>query len=160
MRPFGHHFGTLFAYALYFFRHHFLHRCLTAPFSDFGLPLGSFGIAFLEFASKMASKMGGRGPVRCTIFHDIFHTSTATCILVDFWHPLAPKWHPNGSQKTLLGPICLHTFGFVFRTSTFGYILVAIWIPFGYLLAPFSPLVPFCSPQGSIFSLLGSPSVI
>ena len=89
------------------------------------------------------------------------------CILLDFCHPLAPKWHPNGSQKTLLGPICLHTFGFVFRTSTFGCILVAIWLPFGYLLAPFgSVLAPFWSlwfafrlrftPLGRVFSHLSA----
>ena len=65
-----------------------------------------------------------------------FHTFSTSTFALIFEHIFNGKWHPNGSQKMLLGPICLHTFGFVFRTSTFGCILVAIWLPFGYLWLP------------------------
>ena len=70
---------------------------------------------------------------------------------VDFWmhfgRPLAHPWLPLSSLWLPFG---------------------ALWLPLGSLLAPFSfqwpcfwyHLAHFCSPRGSIFSLLTSPGVI
>ena len=73
-----------------------------------------------------------------TLLRDLFRTSIFGCILVDFWHPLAPKWHPNGSQKTLLAPsVCILLASFSEHR-----LLDAFWSPFGSLLAIYALTPP------------------
>ena len=77
----------------------------------------------MYFLWKIIPKMGGRGPWRCTIFHDLFHTSTSGCILIDFWHPLGPVWlHLCLVLATVYLPLAAFWL-------TFG----ALWLTFGAL---------------------------
>ena len=73
-------------------------------------------------------------PSKICTFRNLVRRSTFRCILAALWLPLASLLAPFGSLLPPFGPLW----------TTFWHQSAHIWYP----------LVHFCSPQGSIFSLL------
>ena len=157
---FGHHVDILLAYVLYLVRHLFLHRCLTVPFSDFGLSLGSFGAIFSSLDRKWFPKWSRiqvpwppLRPLFGTLFRDLFRTLFFRCILVELWLPFTSLWLPFDSLLvpfgSLLVPLSLDFFHFWWLLASF-----FIWTSVGR--APVPKLFSYSCIQGGAFLIFCS----